>query len=703
MLRRLALFLLGSLAVAQAESAKPLIYRHAAEWEKGFVGEITLTNSGTVPVTSWKVDFDLNRPIDSVWGGKVETPTPGHFVITSDDIPIAPGKSLKVPFLGGPGAGAPSRLSLTTVPPLPTPTPSPTPSATPTPAPTPTGMHTIARSGAVRVTFEVKQDWGTGLEAEITVKNLSFKALKDWSLFFDLPREITSLKGGRMLARAGSNYRIEYPFYGKNRVLGPLGTIKLRLTAMPGGLPVPPSRIVFLALANPITQPKFNYAEALQKSLYFYEAQRSGKLPKNNRVAWRSDSALDDGKDVGHDLSGGYYDAGDHVKFTLPLSSALTMLAWGGIQYKEGYEVADQWPQFLETVKWGTDWLLKAHTAPEELYAQVGDADADHAYWGPPETMTMKRPAFKIDKDHPGSDLAGEAAAALAAASILFKEDNPEYSKTLLEHAKQLFEFADKYRGRYTDSVPESQKFYKSESGYEDELVWAAAWLYRATEDPHMLEKAETYFQQWLDGTFYEGTQTWDDKRCGAAILLAQLTRQQIYKNNAEAFLDFWTVGCGGKKITYTPGGLAWLNGWGALRYSANTAFLAFVYGDTVSDPEKIYRNFARRQLDYILGENPALRSYVVGFGNNPPENPHHRASHGSTTNDILLPAVNKNVLFGALVGGPSSANDLTFADNRQDETTNEVALDYNAGFTGALARMVEQYGGHPLTHFPPK
>ena len=44
--------------------------------------------------------------------------------------------------------------------------------------------------------------------------------------------------------------------------------------------------------------------------LYFYDEQRSGKLPSNERVSWRNDSALNDGKDVGLDLTGGYYDAG---------------------------------------------------------------------------------------------------------------------------------------------------------------------------------------------------------------------------------------------------------------------------------------------------------------------------------------------------------------------------------------------------------
>ena len=53
---------------------------------------------------------------------------------------------------------------------------------------------------------------------------------------------------------------------------------------------------------------KYNYAEVLQKSILFYEAQRSGKLPANNRIPWRGDSALRDHGAEGQDLTGGWYD-----------------------------------------------------------------------------------------------------------------------------------------------------------------------------------------------------------------------------------------------------------------------------------------------------------------------------------------------------------------------------------------------------------
>ncbi len=53
---------------------------------------------------------------------------------------------------------------------------------------------------------------------------------------------------------------------------------------------------------------------------------------------------------------------------------------------------------------------------------QVGDGNADHAYWGRPEDMTMARPAWSLATTRPGSDLAGEISAAFAAGYLLFRE-----------------------------------------------------------------------------------------------------------------------------------------------------------------------------------------------------------------------------------------------------------------------------------------
>ena len=102
--------------------------------------------------------------------------------------------------------------------------------------------------------------------------------------------------------------------------------------------------------------------------------------------------------------------------------------------------------------------------------------------------MAMERPAFKITKSQPGSDLAGETAAALAAGAMVFAEEDADFAALCLTHAKQLYNFADLYQGVYTDAIP-ARDFYNSWSGYKDELVWGAAWLFRATNDPIYLQK----------------------------------------------------------------------------------------------------------------------------------------------------------------------------------------------------------------------
>lgn len=99
--------------------------------------------------------------------------------------------------------------------------------------------------------------------------------------------------------------------------------------------------------------------------------------------------------------------------------------------------------------------------APYEFYSQVGDFRKDHEFWGRPEEMNMERPAYKIDKDLPGSDVAAETSAALAAASLVFKIVNKQYSEELLRRAKELFEFSTKYRGFYHDSMKDSRNHYE--------------------------------------------------------------------------------------------------------------------------------------------------------------------------------------------------------------------------------------------------
>jgi hypothetical protein len=84
------------------------------------------------------------------------------------------------------------------------------------------------------------------------------------------------------------------------------------------------------------------------------------------------------------DLVGGYYDAGDHVKFGLPMAFTVTMLSWSLIEYGDDVAAAGELGHALEAVKWGTDYFIKAHTSPDELWAEVT----------PPSIHLLSRPVL---------------------------------------------------------------------------------------------------------------------------------------------------------------------------------------------------------------------------------------------------------------------------------------------------------------------
>jgi hypothetical protein len=267
-----------------------------------------------------------------------------------------------------------------------------------------------------------------------------------------------------------------------------------------------------------------DYGEALSKSLLYFEAQRSGRLPYNQRVRWRGHSGLTDGLEQGVDLVGGYYDAGDHVKFGLPMAFTVTLLSWGVIEYGAGVSAAGELRHALQAIKWGTDYFVKAHTAPTELWTQVGDGDSDHYCWQRPEDMTTSRRAYKVDAENPGSEVAAETAAAMAAASIVFRRaGDAHYAHLLLNHAQQLFEFADKYRGRYDESVEVVKSYYPSSSGYQDELLWAALWLHRATGRRDYLDYALANADEFGGTGWAVSEFTWDIKYAGLQILASQV------------------------------------------------------------------------------------------------------------------------------------------------------------------------------------
>ena len=180
------------------------------------------------------------------------------------------------------------------------------------------------------------------------------------------------------------------------------------------------------------------------------------------------------------------------------------------------------------------------------------------------------------------------------------------------------------------------------------------------------------------------------------------------YHDRLAAFVREWRTGAAGR-VKRTPKGLAFVDqkqegaAGGGLPQAANAAFLMLAYANGLNEGKLKHEIecFARDQVNYMLGRAPGGggRSFVTGFGRNPPQQPAHcGASCAAPLGErcdarsaFARRAANPHTLVGALVAGPD-ANDA-FADDRANLAQSRVTVDQNAALTGALAALVQMRG----------
>lgn len=419
---------------------------------------------------------------------------------------------------------------------------------------------------------------------------------------------------------------------------------------------------------------EYNYAKVLQESLYFYDANMCGNLEGKCALSWRGnchtkkDSSVtytNNGKTYTLDVSGGFHDAGDHVKFGLPQGYAASMLGMSYYQFKDAFEELGQ-TEHLKTI---TDYFcdyFKRCTVYEgnDVIAfcyQVGDGGSDHAIWSAPENQDgLERPAFFADASNPATD---EVSVAIAALALNYKNfGNAEDLKV----AKDLYAFVQK--NSKACATKGAAGYYDSTS-YGDDLALAASALMVATGDSSYNAVYNEYKESGNNGVNQYWVLDWANSGAMASML---------QKDSAK--LKSITEVCTQKgKI---DGVFNCVSDWGSCRYSAAEQFTGLVYDKLTGT--STFKNWAISQMNYMIGDNPNKRCYIVGYNENSSKYPHHRAASNSTGDKVY----NKNhyTLLGALVGGPGSGGQ--YYDKQEDYHCNEVALDYNAGLVGSAAGL---------------
>ncbi|KXZ50504.1 hypothetical protein GPECTOR_16g679 [Gonium pectorale] len=411
----------------------------------------------------------------------------------------------------------------------------------------------------------------------------------------------------------------------------------------------------------------------------------SGALPDWSFArAWRRDSHLGDKLNDSVPLTGGWYTDGGHLKSSLTIASSASLMAFAALTWEDSIrtinttpDVGDRndtaaWDQLLRNLDWAADYLHRCATAGGSgtFVAQVGDHYTEDSYWGAPEDEPAStfRPIWVVrDSNREGADVVSQAVAALTGVGLLLQRSSPgrwpaERAQRYLDKADELWAW-----GQNLDSVWQAPEGNITVTGYtySDDKAWAAAWLCKRailTNGTNAEAVCNEAADMWGDYIMREGVLTTDNWAAAALLLLRD-------------------TGAGGLTERYMAG----------LRGPA-MAFVALAAAEDPADPAEARRwqCWAKGQVDWLLGNNPAKQALVTGLEDAPgfsgitvPEQPHHRGS--ACMGGVCAPRgqPNPRPLPGALLAGPQ--RDGTVADSRDNGPYSFVSIEYNAAFAAAL------------------
>lgn len=450
-------------------------------------------------------------------------------------------------------------------------------------------------------------------------------------------------------------------------------------------------------------QGKDKYAEVLDLTFFFYAAQRSGEIPQAYAVPWRQSAHQ---ADV---VPGGWYDAGDTLKLNFPLSRSVSTIGMGMVEFKDTYDTYGLLTKAKETLKVAMDYLYTSLDMNNGTYVgAIGIPWIDHNMWTrPSDQPVVDRPPALYDRSMAAADLYASVSAALSIGHAIFIESDPVYAQNLQTAAEYLYNWGALVGGKYSSYYTEVTRATYPSNDNQDDLAFAAGWLYRITGDRTYLDKALEHWNQGSPNVYVGWNSAWGQH---ATHMVALADKGQdipgidLYRNFLiNTFYRAWLVQDGYQSIISTPLGMAYpsFSKWGNLAFSTTAASCATITAAFTQDPTFRERllNFAEKQVHYAMGSG--MRSYVVGWGYNPPDKVHHAAAScpdrptSCGWSDFSSPLPNPQILYGALPGGPGGEKvnpinpDNSFVNIRSDYVTNEVAVDYTAGFTSSLAGLL--------------
>ena len=491
------------------------------------------------------------------------------------------------------------------------------------------------------------------------------------------------------------------------------------------------------------------YSDMLYDSLNYFYQNRSGIEIESRFITSGDASAL--ARAAGHpsdmaeieqtwgysgssgtiDVTGGWYDAGDHGKYVVNGGFSLWLMQnQYEIAKKFGFEdvYADgtmnipennnSYPDLLDEARWEMEWMFKMivdsgdyagmlyHKAHDEKWTALGIAPADD------EMKRIVKP--------PTTAATLNFAACAAQASRLWEGIDDDFSEQCIEAAVTAYEAAKKHPDMYAPLDESVGGGAYGDDDVTDEFYWAACELYLTTGD-------ESYHDDMEDSDFYlemptelgggesvdtVGSFDWGntaalgtmsisisdtDESSDAADNIISASNYYIDIENEQGYGQPYAQ----STLSYNDKDKGYL--WGSNSFvTDNSIVMAYAY--LLSD-DTMYLDGAISGLDYILGRNPMDYSYVTGYGTHSVTYPHHR--YWAKQIDDAFPLAPS----GVMSGGPNSGMQdpwvqgsgwkkgeippaKCYLDNIEAWSVNECTINWNTSLAWLTAFAAQTNGG---------
>jgi len=476
------------------------------------------------------------------------------------------------------------------------------------------------------------------------------------------------------------------------------------------------------------------YDHQQEKLLGFMRQQRCGYNPFLDGVCHQRDGRsfygpMPDSTFV--DVSGGWHDAGDQLKYLITGSYATGHMLLAYELYPDrfsdlfnalGQPGPNGIPDVLDEARWGLDWIHKLHPAPDQLVHQVAD-DRDHLGWKMPDHdpsdygwgENSYRTAYFATGEPQGlfkyksvatgiSNLAGRSAAAMALAARIWGEDlqDPAFGEKCLEAARTLYLMGKKKEG-YQQGNSYGAPYRYGEETWADDMEWGAAELYKTTGEKTYLEDAKRYARMagtisWMPLDTAKHYQYYPFVNLGHYALHSLV--EGAFRDSLEGYYRSGIEDCLARADGNAFGiGIPFI--WCSNNLLTSLAAQLILYEHMTGDLR--YHTFLLKQRDWLFGRNPWGTSMFTGIpeGGEYPVDV-HTSIYALTGKEVAGGLVDGPVygtiyhsLLGLVLNDGDEFADLqnpfvVYHDDMGDYSTNEPTMD---GTAGAILMMAHFAG----------